>query len=593
MRMTQLFFESLREVPTEADTVSHQLLLRAGMVRQLAAGIFDYMPLGYRVKTKIEDIFREEMDAIDGQEITLPVVHPAEVWQKSGRWEKIGSDMARLQDRHGRDMCLAMTHEEVMADLAAQVVRSYKQLPFMLYQIQTKFRDEPRPRGGLIRVREFTMKDAYSFHADQDSIDAYYPRMYQAYFNIFRRCGLTNFVAVKSDSGMMGGNMAHEFMALADIGEDTLLICEASGYKANRQVARFQKPTPEAEDAAELTEIETPDTTTIESLAQFLDIPKSKTAKAIFLVADVGSVSEPDERFVFAVIRGDMDLGETKLTNLLKARRMRPATPEEIRAIGAEPGYGSPVGIKREDVILVVDDLIPESPNLVAGANKVGYHYTGVNYGRDYSADYVADIVAAQDGDPCPLSGQPMKAVRGIEIGNIFKLGSGYAESLGAFFLDENGEKKPIIMGSYGIGPGRLMASVLENHHDDSGIVWPVSIAPYHVSLVALAGAKNSEVAAAADKLYQDLQAAGIEVLYDDRDERPGVKFNDADLIGLPVRITLGKKGLDAGNAEVKARRDVTNQDVSLDEVVSKVKTMLEEQWTALRSMLVEEVLED
>jgi prolyl-tRNA synthetase len=437
------------------------------------------------------------------------------------------------------------------------------------------------------------MKDAYSFHTDQDSIDEYYPRMYQAYFNIFRRCGLTNFVAVKSDSGMMGGNMAHEFMALADIGEDTLLICEASGYKANRQVARFQKPAPEAEDTAELTEIATPDTTTIESLAQFLDIPKSKTAKAIFLVADVGSVSEPDEKFVFAVIRGDMDFGETKLANLLKARRMRPATPEEIRAIGAEPGYGSPVGIKREDVILVVDDLIPESPNLVAGANKVCYHYTGVNYGRDYSADYVADIVAAQDGDPCPLSGKPMKAVRGIEIGNIFKLGSGYAESLGAFFLDENGEKKPIVMGSYGIGPGRLMASVLENHHDDNGIIWPVSIAPYHVSLVALAGAKNPEVAAAADKLYQDLQAAGIEVLYDDRDERPGVKFNDADLIGLPVRITLGKKGLDAGNAEVKARRDEGNQDVSLDEVVSKVKAMLAEQWTALRSMLVEEVLED
>ncbi|MEM7734215.1 MAG: proline--tRNA ligase [Deinococcota bacterium] len=593
MRMTQLFFASLREVPADADTVSHQLLLRAGMVRQLAAGIFDYMPLGYRVKKKVEDIFREEMDAIDGQEVTLPVVHPAEVWQRSGRWDKIGSDMARFQDRHERDMCLAMTHEEAMADLASQVVRSYKQLPFMLYQIQTKFRDERRPRGGLIRVREFTMKDGYSFHADEASIDAYYPRMYQAYFNIFRRCGLTNFVPVMSDNGIMGGDMSHEFMALVDIGEDTLLICEASGYSANRQVARFQKPMPEAEEALALEEIATPNTTTIESLAEFLDIPKSKTAKAVFVVADVGTVSEPDEKFVFVVIRGDMDLSETKLTNALKARRLRPATPEEIRAIGAEPGYGSPVGIQREDVTLVADDLIPNAPNLVAGANKEGYHYKNVNYGRDYTADVVTDIAAAQDGDPCPLSGEPMKSVRGIEVGNIFKLGTAFSEGLGAFFLDENGKKKPIVMGSYGIGPGRLMASVLENSHDDNGIVWPISIAPYHVSLLALAASKNPNVAEAAERIYNELCSAGVEVLYDDRDERPGVKFNDADLIGLPVRITIGKKGLDAGTVEVKVRSEVENHDVPLGRVVEHVQGLLEAQWKAIKATVVEEVLED
>ncbi|MCB0183668.1 MAG: proline--tRNA ligase, partial [Caldilineaceae bacterium] len=357
-------------MPNDAETVSHQLLLRAGLVRQVAAGIFDYLPLGQIVKDKIERIIREEMNAIDGQEVTLPMVHPAEIWQQSGRWYEIGDDMARLQDRNGRDMCLGMTHEEVIAQLVSQVVNSYRQLPFVLYQIQTKFRDEPRPRAGLIRVREFTMKDAYSFDRDVAGIDAFYPRIYQSYFNIFRRCGI-DVIAVESDTGMMGGTMAHEFMALTPIGEDTLLLCDNCGYKANRQIATFQKPVMADGEARPLVEVETPNVNTIAALADFLQIPETATAKAIFLMAEMqNNAGELYEQFVFAVIRGDMELNETKLTNAIKARRLRPATPEEIRAIGAEPGYGSPVGVQRDKVLLLVDDLIPQSTNLVAGANR-------------------------------------------------------------------------------------------------------------------------------------------------------------------------------------------------------------------------------
>ena len=487
MRMSQLFFQTFREVPAEAETISHQLLLRAGLVRQVAAGIFDYMPLGQRVKHKIETIIRDEMEAISGQEVTLPMVHPAEIWQKSGRWYEIGDDMARLQDRNGRDMCLGMTHEEVMADLASQVVTSYRQLPFVLYQIQTKFRDEPRPRGGLIRVREFTMKDAYSFDRDQAGIDAFYPRIYQSYFNIFRRAGI-DVVAVESDTGMMGGTMAHEFMALTPIGEDTLLLCDGCGYRANRQVAAFHKVVAETGQPQALAEVHTPAVTTIAALADFLQIPETQTAKAIFLMAEMNNAEgKLYEQFVFVVVRGDMELNETKLTNAIKARRLRPATVDEIRAIGAEPGYGSPISIQRESVLLVVDDLIPQSPNLVAGANRKDWHYRHVNYGRDYTADLVTDLIAAGEGSVCPQCFAPMRAVRGVEVGNIFKLGTKYSKAMGAYYLDEKGEQQPIVMGSYGIGSGRLLACVIEHHHDEFGIRWPISIAPYQVMLVSLA----------------------------------------------------------------------------------------------------------
>ncbi|RME56542.1 MAG: proline--tRNA ligase, partial [Caldilineae bacterium] len=409
MRVSKLFFRTLRETPAEAEIRSHQLMLRASLVRQVAAGIFEYLPLGQRVKHKIEQIMREEMDAIDGQEITMPVVQPAELWQRSGRWYEIGDDMARLKDRNGRDLVLGMTHEEVITDMAAGLVDSYRQLPFMLYQIQTKFRDEPRPRGGLIRVREFTMKDGYSFHTDFEDLDRYYPYVYQAYFNIFRRCGL-DVIAVESDTGMMGGTMAHEFMALTPVGEDTLLLCDGCGYKANRQIATFVKDEPAPEEPLPLEEVETPGVDTIASLAAFLDIPESRTAKAIFLVAEVpGEGDALHEKFVFVVVRGDMELNETKLTNAIKARRLRPAHPEEIRAIGAEPGYGSPIGVDRDRVLLVVDDLIPRSPNLVAGANREGWHFRNVNYGRDYEADLVVDVVAAGEGSKCPVCQTPMR----------------------------------------------------------------------------------------------------------------------------------------------------------------------------------------
>lgn len=593
MRMSRLFFQTFREAPAEAEIASHRLMLRAGMIQPIAAGIFDFLPLGLRVKHKIETIMREEMDAIDGQEVALPLVHPAELWQRTGRWQEIGSDMARLKDRNGRDYCLGMTHEEVITDLAAAVVSSYRQLPFMLYQIQAKFRDEPRPRAGMIRVREFTMKDAYSFDRDYAGLDAYYPRVYQAYFNIFRRAGL-DVIAVESDTGMMGGTMAHEFMALTPVGEDTLIICEACNYSANRQVATFRKPQPEAAAPEARAEVHTPGTTTIEALAHYLQIPQAQTAKAVFLMAEVqdATTGETGEQFVFAVVRGDMELNETKLTNAIKARRLRPATADEIRAVGAEPGYGSPVGIDRKRALVVVDDLVAASPNLVAGANRADYHYRNVNVGRDFEADVVVDITSAGAGHACPRCGEPLRAVRGVEVGNIFKLGTKYSEALGATYLDEAGNTRPIIMGCYGIGTGRLMACVIEHHNDENGIQWPISIAPYEVIIVSLANEKNPEVAAAAESMYAALADAGIDVLLDDRDERAGVKFNDADLLGIPIRLTVGAKGLKNGVVEYKLRRDGSSGELPVEGLGEAVEDLIQAEYERLHATLVTETLE-
>lgn len=594
MRMSKLFFQTLREVPADADVTSHQLMLRAGLVRQVAAGIFDYLPLGLRTKHKIEQILREEMDAIDGQEVSLPVVQPAELWQRTGRWQAIGDELARLKDRAGRDMVLGMTHEEVITEMAGGVINSYRQLPQMLYQIQTKFRDEPRPRGGLIRVREFTMKDGYSFHTDFADLDAYYPHVYQAYFNIFRRAGL-EVIAVESDTGMMGGTMAHEFMALTPIGEDTLLLCDACHYAANREIATFVKEAAPAEGALPLEEVETPGVNTIASLAAFLDIPESRTAKAIFLMAEVADSSAKNGRsrqqFVFVVVRGDMELNETKLTNAISARRVRPATEEEIRAIGAEPGYGSPVGIDRAKVLLVVDDLIPGSSNLVAGANRNGRHYRNVNHGRDYEADVVVDVVAAAEGHACPVCQSPLRAVRGVEVGNIFKLGTKYSDAMNAVYLDEKGESHPMVMGCYGIGSGRLIASVIENNNDENGIIWPVTIAPYQVHLVSLATPKQPDIQAKVEEVYAALQQAGIEVLYDDRDERAGVKFNDADLIGLPLRLTMGKRGVENGIVEVKNRRTGESGEIALDEIVAGIRAVLDTERARIAATVVPEAM--
>lgn len=593
MRLSKLFFQTLRETPAETDIASHQLLLRAGMVRQVAAGIFEFLPLGQRVRRKVEEIIRQEMEAIGGQEVSLPVVQPAELWQQSGRWITMGEDMARLKDRNGRDLCLGMTHEEVITDMVAPILKSYRHLPVMLYQIQTKFRDEPRPRGGLIRTREFTMKDGYSFHPDMASLDAFYAQVYQAYYNIFRRCKL-NPIAVEADTGMMGGSMAHEFMALTPVGEDTLLICEKCSYRANRQIATFQKPSQLSQEvlpeALPLVEVHTPGVNTIDNLASFLNISSARTAKALFLVAEVQDGTNPKtEQFVFAVVRGDMEMNETKLANAVKAQRLRPATLDEIRAVGAEPGYGSPLNIDRNRVLLIVDDLIPHCPNLVAGANRPDYHFLHVNYGRDYTADIVADIVVATDGSPCPNCGVPLQAMRGVEVGNIFKLGTKYSQALGATYLDEKSIAHPLVMGCYGIGVGRLIACIVEQFHDDQGICWPASVAPYHLSLVSLATSKTPEVAAAADDIYQQLVGLGIEVLYDDRDERAGVKFNDADLIGLPLRLTVGGKGLQKGILELKIRRTNEVQEIPIGDVMERVQAALDNEWAIINQLLTGE----
>jgi len=551
MRMSKLFSRTLRETPAEAEIPSHQLLLRAGFIRQLAAGIFSYLPLARRSLTKIENIIRQEMDAIGGQEVSMPVVHPAEIWKETGRWYEIDAEMGRFQDRSGRDMVLAMTHEEVVADLVRGEVHSYRQLPLM------------------IRVREFTMKDSYSLDADFEGLDVQYRAHYQAYFNIFHRCGLP-VIAVKSDVGMMGGKLAHEFMYLAPVGEDTLMLCEGCGYSANRQVAVFQKPILPYEEPLPVEEVATPEMKTIADLAEFLNIPESQTAKAVFLIATIPEGEDTREQFVFAVLRGDMELNENKLVNAIKAQALRPAMEDEIIAVGAVPGYASPLGL--EDVLVVVDDIIPDSPNLVAGANQEGYHLRNVNYGRDYQADIVVDIAAAQDGDACPNCGAKMKAQRGIEVGNIFKLGTRYSEAMGAEFLDADGESKPVVMGSYGIGSGRTLACVAEEYHDDDGLVLPVSVAPYQVHLVLLTGKGDEEPSDVAERLYLDLQAAGVEVLFDDRQESPGVKFNDADLIGLPIRVTVSQRSLKAGGVEFKRRDQADRRVILFDQILPVVK---------------------
>jgi prolyl-tRNA synthetase len=567
MRMSRLFSQTLREAPADAEVASHQLLLRAGYIRQLGAGIFSYLPLARRAMTKIENIIRQEMNAIGGQEITMPVVHPADVWKESRRWYDIDQSLTRFTDRAGRDMVLAMTHEEIISDLVRKEIRSYRQLPLLLYHIQTKWRDEARPRAGLIRVREFTMKDSYSLDTDWEGLDKQYRAHYQAYFNIYRRCGL-EVIAVAADVGMMGGQLAHEFEYLTPIGEDTLLVCDHCGYKANREVAQFKKPELPNEQRLPMEKVATPNATTIEALAKFLGIPESKTAKAVFMIGAVPDGDQTIEKFVFAIIRGDMEVNEIKLTNAVRAKSLRPATEEEIRAIGAIPGYGSPVGVK--DALIVVDDAVPSSSNLVAGANEEGYHYLNTNWGRDYHADVIADIATAREGDACAKCGNPLRAVRGVEVGNIFKLGTRYSDALGCTFLDRDGKSKPIIMGSYGIGVGRLLACVAEAHHDDHGLILPISIAPYHIHLVMLPGAETQ-----AEALYEQLQAAQIDVLYDDREERAGVKFNDADLIGIPIRLTVSPRALEQGGVEFKRRDQTEKHVVPLDSVIDHVQSEL------------------
>src|SRR5215213_8883781 len=545
MRLSELFFATLRDDPGEAEMPSHRLLLRGGYLRQLGSGMYSLLPLGKRVSDRVEQVIREEINAIGGQEMEMPVVHPAEVWKESGRYQKIGPELVRFKDRGERDMVLAMTHEEVVALLLRDIVQSYRQLPMIVYHFQTKFRDEPRARGGLIRVREFVMKDSYSCDRDDAGLDESYRRHYAAYERIFERFGL-DAIAVGADVGIMGGTGAHEFMVVNEYGEDTLVLCDSCGYADNQQIAVVGKPDPEPEELLPMEDVQTPDATTIDALATFLRIPRAKTAKAAFFMTG-------DDRFVVAIVRGDYDVNETKLVNTVKARRgLRPATVDEIKARGMEAGYGSPLGAR--DAVVVVDELVVRSPNLVAGANRVGWHIRNVNVPRDYTPDHIAEITNAREGDPCPQCGSPVKLRKGIEVGNIFKLGTDFTDAFGSMYLGEDGERHPIVMGSYGIGLGRNVACIVEAHHDEKGIAWPDEVAPYAAHLVSIGAGRDPNVLATAERLHELAKDAGRDLLYDDRDESPGVKFTDAELLGMPWILTVSPRSLAAGGLEVTRR---------------------------------------
>jgi len=558
MRMSELFFATLRDDPADAEMPSHKLLVRAGYLRQLGSGIYSLLPLGKKVSDRVEQVIREEIDAIGGQEMEMPVVHPAEVWKESGRYQKIGPELVRFKDRGERDMVLAMTHEEVVAILLRDIVQSYRQLPMIVYHFQTKFRDEPRSRGGLIRVREFVMKDSYSCDLDDAGLDVSYQKHFGAYERIFDRLGL-DAIAVRSDVGIMGGTAAHEFMVLNEFGEDTLVICDNGDFADNQQIAVVGKPAPEPEELLPTADVETPGATTIDALAEFLRIPTSKTAKAAFFMTG-------DGRFVVAIVRGDYDVNETKLVNALKARGgLRPATLDEIKARGMEAGYGSPIGAR--DAVVVVDDLVARSPNLVAGANRLGWHVKNVNVPRDYTPDLVIDIANAREGDPCPVCGRPVTLRKGIEVGNIFKLGTDFTVAFDSKYLGEDGERHPIVMGSYGIGLGRNVACIVEAHHDAKGIAWPAEVAPYAAHLVSIGANRDPSVLETAERLHGLAAEAGRDILYDDRDESPGVKLTDAELLGMPWILTVSPRSLAAGGVEVTRRATGERRTASIEEV--------------------------
>lgn len=571
MRVSTFFGETLRDVPAEAETASHQLLLRAGYIRQLAAGIFSNLHLAHRSLQKIEQILREEMNAIGGQEVSMPVVHPGELWQQTGRWYDIDATMARFKDRRDRDMLLAMTHEEVVADLARTEIRSYRQLPQMIYHFQTKFRDEPRARGGLIRVREFVMKDSYSLDADHAGLEAQYVRHYDAYHRIGARVGLP-LVAVQSDVGMMGGKVAHEFMYVTAIGEDSLALCDACGYAANLEVSAFQKEPVDNGPPQPLERVHTPGCETIEEVATFLGVEKAQTAKNVFFMGAFGG--DAPEKLVVGVVRGDMEVNLTQLLNTAGANELRPAHPEEIAAAGAVAGYASPRDLDRSRAVVIVDDLVAHSTNLVIGANEKDYHYRNATYGRDYEADTVAAIALGYDGALCANCGSPLRIARGVEVGNIFQLGDRYSKALGAYYTDEHGEEHPIIMGSYGIGVGRLLACIAEEYHDEYGLTLPIAVAPFQVALVSLA--REEETREKAEALYRALQAAGVEVLYDDRDATPGVKFADADLRGMPLRLTVSERSLKKGGVELKHRTRKEFEIIPPDDVIPRVQAEIQ-----------------
>lgn len=564
MRVRHLFGETLRENPSEADFASHQLLLRAGYVRQLAAGIFSYLPLAQRAQARIGQILREEMNRIGGQEINMPVVHPSDPWEKSGRWSTVDQTMVRFRDRRGHDMLLAMTHEEIVATLASTEVRSWRQLPQMVYQLQTKFRDEPRARGGLIRVREFVMKDSYSLDRDEAGLIRQYRKHYVAYLRVGARVGLPLSV-VQSDVGMMGGKIAHEFMYVTPIGEDVLVRCSNCDYSANREVARFRaQPSPGLD--APLERVATPGATTIEAVSAFLGVPSAQIAKSVFFM---GRFENGTDRLVAGVVRGDMEANPIQVQNLAGALELRAARPEEIAAAGGVAGYASPIGLAKGTVV-VVDELIAGGGGFVMGANAAETHLRNARCGRDYEPGAVGSIALAYEGAPCERCGGPLQLVRGVEVGNTFQLGTRYSVAAGANYLDEQGRTQPIVMGSYGIGVGRLLACVAEEHRDERGLCLPISIAPFQVSLLSLA--RSDEARDAAERLYEELQQAGIEVLFDDRDAPAGVKFADSDLRGMPLRLVVSDRSIKSGGAELTPRRDREGTVVPLADVVRTVQ---------------------
>ena len=566
MRQSMTIIPTLREVPSDAEVKSHQLLLRAGFMRQTASGIYSYLPLGLKVIQNVEKIIREEMERAGAVELLMPTLQQAELWVESGRWNSYGPELMRMHDRHNREFALGPTHEEVITSLLRDEVKSYKKLPLTLYQIQTKFRDEKRPRFGLLRGREFIMKDAYSFHSSQESLDEVYDRLFTAYSNIFSRCGL-NFRAVIADSGAMGGKDTHEFMVLSEIGEDTIAYSDTSSFAANIEMAPVVNTAVKTGEAAkELEKIETPDQKTIEEVSSFLNVPAEKCLKTLLW--------KVDDEFVVVLVRGDHELNDIKLKNLYNAAIVEPATPEETKEIlGVNFGSLGPVHMKTSDIKVVADAAVQMLENAVCGANEDGFHYVNVNPDRDFPAVQYEDLRFIQEGDPSPDGQGTIKFAKGIEVGHVFKLGTRYSESMSGMILDENGRQKPMIMGCYGIGVSRTVSAIAEQFNDEKGLIWPVNIAPYQVHLIPV-NMKDEAQKQLGEELYEQLTRAGYDVLIDDRPERAGVKFADSDLIGMPVRVTVGKKAQE-GIVELKIRENGESFEIPVGELLERLKTII------------------
>ncbi|MBI4400985.1 MAG: proline--tRNA ligase [Nitrospirae bacterium] len=564
MRTSQLLIPTLREDPGEAETVSHRLMLRAGMIRKVAAGVYTYLPVGLRVIRKVENIIREEMNRAGAQELLMPIASPAELWRETGRWDFYGKELFRLKDRHERDFCLGPTHEEVITDLIRREVRSYRQLPLNCYQIQTKFRDEIRPRFGLMRGREFIMKDAYSFDKDEEDAKLSYQKMYDAYTRIFTRCGLT-FRAVEADTGIIGGTSSHEFMVLAETGEETIVYSDEGSYAANVERAEVRPPTDTPTEAPQpLRKVPTPDARTVEEVTALLKTTPQRLVKTLLYKA-------PHET-VAVLVRGDHEANEVKLKKLLGVTELELAGPETVAAItGAPVGFAGPIGLRQTRIL--ADHAVKAMRNFVVGGNEGGTHYVDANWDRDFQVAQFADLRNARAGDPSPCGGGRLRVARGIEVGHVFMLGTKYSKAMGATFLDPQGQERLAVMGCYGIGVGRTGAAAIEQHHDAKGIIWPVPIAPFHVHLLPLS--QSAQVSEAAGLLYELLIRSGVEVLWDDRNERAGVKFNDADLIGVPFQVVIGDKGLAQGIVELKQRRTGEVTRLPPDKLLEQVKALL------------------